>query len=166
MTNKQAANRSILAVLLAILCSGFTIGAQNGSGKQNGGGGGGGNAGGGGGGSTQAGPIPQIAGEYTGTVVAGKPVFPILSSMSLIEDQAGNLSGVICMQACMPLISGTATASPFFPFGVFQFTAGDDQFSGIVEGTVACTGGTRALWIAGSFQNRGETSTFSFTTCH
>jgi hypothetical protein len=105
------------------------------------------------------------AGEYSGTVVAGKPVIPILSSLSLTEDQAGNLSGTICMQECVPLISGTATASPFFTFGVFQFKAGDDQFSGIVEGSVACSDGTTGMWIAGSLQNRGKTSPFSFTTC-
>jgi hypothetical protein len=161
MTKKQKANLSLIAMCLTLLCTGSAIGAQNGGGKQNGRGGGG-NVGGGG---AQTGPMPQIAGEYSGTVVAGKPVIPILSNLSLTEDQAGNLSGTICMQECMPLISGSATASPFFPFGVFQFKAGDDQFSGIVEGPVTCGNGTTAMWIAGSFLNRGETSTFSFTTC-
>jgi len=97
--------------------------------------------------------------------VSGAPVIPILSTLSLTEDAAGNLSGAVCTQECTPLISGKATANPFFPFGVFQFKAGDDQFAGIVEGPVTCTDGTNGLWVAGSFQNRGETSTFSFTTC-
>jgi hypothetical protein len=159
MTKKQKTKFSLVVVCLLQLCAGSAIGAQSGSGKQNGGGGGGN------GGGAQTGPIPQIAGEYSGEVVAGKPVIPILSTLSLTEDQAGNLSGEICMQECMPLISGTATASPFFPFGVFQFKAGDDQISGIVQGTVVCSDGTTGMWIAGGFQNRGETSTFSFTTC-
>jgi hypothetical protein len=160
MTTRMKATFSLVAVCLLQLCASTAIGAQSGGGKQNGGGGGGN-----GGGGVQAGPIPQIAGEYNGEVVAGKPVIPILSTLSLTEDQAGNLSGIICMQECMPLISGTATASPFFPFGVFQFKAGDDQINGIVEGPVTCSDGSTGLWIAGGFQNRGETSTFSFTTC-
>jgi hypothetical protein len=162
MTRKLKANLSLFAVCLSLVCAGPAIASQNGGGKQNGGGG---NAGGGGGGAVPPAPIPQIAGNYAGSVVSGAPVIEILSTMSLIEDAAGNLSGTVCTQACTPLISGKATASPFFPFGVFQFKAGDDQFSGIVEGTVTCTDGTSALWVAGSFQNRGETSTFSFTSC-
>jgi hypothetical protein len=162
MTKTQKTKFLLLVVCLLQLCAGFSISAQSGNGKQNGGGGGGN---GGGGGGALTGPIPQIAGEYSGEVVAGKPVFPILSSLSLAEDQSGNLSGTICMQECMPLISGTTTASPFFPFGVFQFKAGDDQISGIVQGPVTCSDGTTGMWIAGGFQNRGETSTFSFTTC-
>jgi hypothetical protein len=161
MTKRMKTRFSLVVVCFLQLCAGSAIGAQNGSGKPNGGSGGG-NVGGGGG--AQIGPIPQIAGEYSGEMVAGKPVIPILSTLSLTEDQAGNLSGTICMQECM-LISGSATASPFFPFGVFQFKAGDDQISGIVEGAVTCSDGTTGTWIAGGFQNRGETSTFSFTTC-
>ena len=168
MMKKLKANLSLFAVCL-LVCAGSAIAAQNGGGKN--GGGGGGNPGGGGGGAVQPSPtspasIPQLAGDYSGTVVSGAPVIPILSTMSLTKDAAGNLSGTVCTQECTPLISGTATASPFFPFGVFQFKAGDNQFSGIVEGPVACTDGTTGLWVAGSFQNRGETSTFSFTTCH
>jgi hypothetical protein len=127
--------------------------SQNGSGKQ-----------GGGGGGTQVGPIPQIAGEYSGSVVAGAPVTTFLANMTLNEDAAGNLSGTLCIEECSTL-SGKASASPFFPSGVFQFRAGDQQISGIVEGTVACQNGTLGMWLAGSFQNHGETSTFSLTTC-
>jgi hypothetical protein len=160
MTKTQ--KTKLLLVVVCLLQLDSSISAQSGNGKQNGGGGGGNGSGGGG---ALTGPIPQIAGEYSGEVVAGKPVIPILSTVSLTEDQAGNLSGTICMQECMPLISGTATASPFFPFGVFQFKAGDDQISGIVQGPVSCSDGATGMWIAGGFQNRGETSTFSFTTC-
>jgi hypothetical protein len=49
---------------------------------------------------------------------------------------------------CTPSISGTTTASPFFPSDFLQFKAGDDQYSGIVEGPVTCTDGTTALWVA------------------
>jgi hypothetical protein len=161
MTRKQKAILSLFVVCLSLLCMGPAIAAQNGGGKQNGGGGGGN---GGGGGASQTGPITQIGGDYSGTVAAGAPVILVLAHMSLTEDLAGNLSGAICIQACSTL-SGKASASPFFPFGVFQFKSGDGQFSGIVEGPVTCSDGTTGMWIAGSLLNRGETSTFSFTTC-
>jgi hypothetical protein len=163
MMRKLKVNLSLFVMCFSIVCTGAAIAAQNGGGKPTGGGSGG-NAGGGRG-AVPSGPIPQIAGEYSGTAVLGAPVIPVLSTMSLTEDAAGNLSGVVCIQECTPLMSGKASGSPFFSFGVFQFKAGDDQFSGIVEGTVTCIDGTTGLWVAGSFQNRGETSTFSFTTC-
>jgi hypothetical protein len=155
MTRKQKAKLSLSVLCLSLSCVGSAIAAQNG---------GGGSGKGGGGGAKQTGPITQIGGIYDGTVVAGWPVIPIQAHMSLTEDSAGNLSGEICIQACSTL-SGKASASPFFPFGVFQFKAGDGQFSGIVEGPVTCNDGTTGMWIAGSILNRGETSTFSFTTC-
>jgi hypothetical protein len=151
MTSKQKAPLSVFVMSLLLLCTSPAIAAQNGGGKQNGGG-------------TPTGPIPQIAGDYSGQVVAGAPVAMFLANMSLTEDSAGNLSGTICIQECSSL-SGKASGSPFFPFGVFQFRAGDNQFSGIVEGSVTCKDGRSARWVAGSFQSRGETSTFSFTTC-
>jgi hypothetical protein len=148
MTRKQKVNLSLCSMSLLLLCTSSAIAAKNG----------------GGGGTGQTGPIPQIAGDYSGTVVAGAPVAPFLANMSLIEDAAGNLSGTICIQECS-VLSGKASASPSFPFGVFQFRAGDNQFSGIVEGQETCSNGTTGTWVAGSFQNHGETSTFSFTTC-
>lgn len=152
MTSKRKANLSLLVLSLLLLGTNSAIASQNGSGKQAGGGG------------TQPGPIPQIAGDYTGTVAAGAPVTSFLANMSLTEDAAGNLSGTLCIQECTSLL-GKTSASPFFPFGVFQFKAGDQQISGIVEGPVTCSDGAPAMWVAGSFQNHGATSTFSFTTC-
>ena len=152
MTSKQKASLSLLALPLLLLCTSSAMAAKNGGGgKQSGGG-------------TPPGPIPQIAGEYSGEVVSGAPVAPFVANMSLMEDAAGNLSGTLCIQACSSL-SGTTSASPFFPFGVFQFRAGDQQMSGIVEGPVTCSDGSPGMWLAGSFVNRGETSTFSLTTC-
>jgi hypothetical protein len=119
---------------------------------------------GGGGGGTPTAPLTQIGGGYLGTVAAGAPAISILANMLLTQDLAGNLSGTICMQACNPL-SGKVSASPFFPYGVFQFKAGDDQFSGIVQGPIICSDGTTGMWLSGSFQDRGATSTFSFTSC-
>jgi hypothetical protein len=128
-------------------------------------GGGGGNGGGGGGGVVpQPAPMLPIGGTYTGTVASGAPVIQLSANMSLTEDSAGNLSGTLCIQECTAL-AGKASTSPFFPFGIFQFRAGDNQISGIVEGPVTCGDGSAGMWIAGSFANRGATSSFSLTTC-
>jgi hypothetical protein len=156
MTRKQITSLPLFVTSLALLCAASPIAiAQSGSGK---------NGGGGGGGGTQSFPLTHIGGNYSGTVASGAPVISLRATMSLTEDLVGNLSGTICIQECNTL-SGKASASPFFPYGVFQFKAGDDQFSGIVEGPVTCGDGTTGMWIAGSFQNRGATSTFSVTTC-
>lgn len=124
----------------------------------------GGKLNGGGGGGSPTHPLTPITGTYTGTAASGAPVQQLAVNLVLNEDPAGNLSGLICIQACSAL-TGRASASPFFPFGVFQFRAGDNQFNGIVEGPVACTNGITGMWIDGSFQNRGRPSTFTFTTC-
>jgi len=135
--------------------------------------GGAGGGGPGGGGGATAGPVPQIAGDYAGTITLGAPVMIEQMQLMLTEDAAGNLSGQVCFiqvsispnPICNPLVAGKASPSSNFPFGVFQFRTPEGQYNGIVQGPITCADGTQGAWLSGSLPSRGTVASFGVTTC-
>lgn len=161
----------------SVFCAALSIalisaGAAVASGGAGGGGPGGGGPGGGGGGAV-AGPEPQIAGDYAGTIMLGAPVILEQMQLTLTEDAAGNLGGQVCFiqvslspnPICNPLVVGKASPSNSFPFGVFQFRTAEGQYNGIVQGPVMCADGTQGAWLSGSLPSRGTIASFGVTTC-
>jgi hypothetical protein len=136
-------------------------------------GGAGGGGPGGGGGGVVAGPVPPIAGDYAGTIMLGAPIILEQMQLMLTEDAAGNLSGQVCFiqvslspnPICNPLVTGKASPSVNFPFGVFQFRTAEGQYNGIVQGPITCADGTQGAWLSGSLPSRGTIASFGVTTC-
>jgi len=129
---------------------------------------GGGNGGGGG-------PVPQIAGtwrgQYTWVVAAfgGPANVTNQALMTLDEDPAGNVVGSFCYGAvpspgCLPLKgrvqSNGAVRLEFASGGGATF-----KLDGAITGTMACLDGSTGLVIAGVFQVREGSGTFSFNDC-
>ncbi|HEX3950055.1 MAG TPA: hypothetical protein VHW95_09420 [Steroidobacteraceae bacterium] len=117
--------------------------------------------------------MPQIAGDYAGTITLGVPVITEQMQLMLTEDAAGNLSGQVCFiqvsistsAICNPLVAGRASPSSNFPFGVFQFRTAEGQYNGIVQGPITCADGTQGAWLSGSLPSRGTVASFGVTTC-
>jgi hypothetical protein len=131
-------------------------------------------SGGGGGGAA----VPQIAGtwhgQYTWAVFAfGGSTPPNVTHqalMTLVEDSSGNLGGSFCYGAvaspgCFPLRgrvqSNGAVQLEFASSG----NGATFKMNGIITGPVACVDASTGLGIAGVFQVREGSGTFSFDNC-
>lgn len=131
-----------------------------------------------GGSAGSGGTVPQIGGtwrgQYTWVVFATGATAPSDVTrqviMTLNEDLAGNLTGLFCLgqesPGCFSLkgkVQSNGTVQLEFASG--GSTGATFKMNGIITGTMACFDGSTGSTIAGTFQVREGSGSFSFNNC-
>ena len=122
------------------------------------------------------GTVPQIGGtwhgQYTWMVFATGATAPSEITrqviMTLNEDAAGNLTGSFCLGQQSPgcfWLKGKVQSNGAVQIETGTGGGGSFKLSGIITGTMACLDGSTGTIIAGTFQVREGSGSFSFNSC-
>ena len=115
---------------------------------------------GGGGGGIAAAPL-NIAGTWRGEISLPNPSQLLQGVLTLSEDAAGNIAGQLSFgpSFAVDFVSGTAKADSY------QLKVEGALLTGSGIGSITCLDGSAGAVLAGSVQERGATSFFSFNNC-
>ncbi|HXT14925.1 MAG TPA: hypothetical protein VN706_04805 [Gemmatimonadaceae bacterium] len=124
-----------------------------------------GGGGGGGGGGVQI--IPQVAGVWTGSqtflpAITGAVAITVQASLTINEDAAGNLTGIDNMRR-IPFTGKASTNGTISLVDVGGY--GSRRTNLTITGSVACSDGSTATVLGGTFQQKEGGGPIAVNSC-